>query len=190
MRFTRLVSVAAAAVVGLASAAVGAAPAHAADVTWNKIRNIFSTDVLAIQGGVGTPAGAKVLQWYAPATGAVPQDQQWTIQPVSSTSPYWLIRTASTSNWYALTVDGNSSANGAGMIQWWYTSNNYYQQWSQEAAYIGSQFAGYHFVNRSTGKCLALPGTGGGTTVPPSGVQVIQWTCGSGRDQIWDVTPV
>jgi hypothetical protein len=176
------------AAVGLNPTVATAAPAT--DVTWNKIRNIFSTDVLAIQGGVGTPAGAKVLQWYAPATGAVPQDQQWTIQSAGSSSSYWIIRTASTSNWYALTVDGNSTANGAGMIQWWYTTNNYYQQWSQVAAYIGSSFAGYHFVNRSTGKCLGLPGTNGGATVPPSGVQVIQWTCGSGKDQIWDVTSV
>ncbi|MFI5492513.1 RICIN domain-containing protein [Actinoplanes sp. NPDC051859] len=182
MKFTALrrwlaaVSVGIFIIVGLSPTAAHAnVPGVAAG--WSVITNLETGMVLAIKGGVGEPAGAPAIQWHYPRTVPVPQDQQWIMGPNDTGKA---IRNGGTAHQFALSIQGNSHANGARVVQWWHQPNNRYQSWRTEFAYHNGDFW-YKIINNATGKCLAVA-NGGDLN---AGAAIIQWTCGNGPDQKW-----
>ena len=172
----------AAIVVGLMAAVLNPAPSQAdPSDNWVAIENLKSLHVLALQSPRDAN-GANVIQWsrsYRPGTSEPTYDQQWL--PSQNAEGYWSFRNAGTTDWKALTVNGNNANNGERIISWPYKSTNRYQQWRREnnPAWSGH----YRFVNRGSGLCLAIAG-GGNLGV---GVQAVQWGCGTGPDQAWSL---
>ncbi|MEV4643219.1 RICIN domain-containing protein [Actinoplanes sp. NPDC049548] len=159
-------------------------PAQAAVTSWASLYNNATGNVMAIKGGTGATAGADVIQW-PPAAYTNPQDQYWgrdySVFPQNSANTYFALRTAGTANQFALSVDGNSSANGAKLVQWWFKFDNMFEQWSIARVVTVNGSTVVQYQNRGTGKCIALQG---GSTAP-AGAPLIQFTCGSGPDQLW-----
>lgn len=105
-------------------------------------------------------------------------DQQWL--PVPLGDGYYAFRNAGTPGWQALTVAGGSVRAGAGVVQATYDPTDVFQQWTfTPRTSLGA--GTYWFVNRGSGKCLAI-GRGGSVT---SGTPAVQWHCGLGPDQQW-----
>ena len=78
----------------------------------------------------------------------------------------------------ALDVNGNSTANGASIIQWTYGGGNN-QQWQ-----LVSLTGGYYQIkSRSSGKCMDVAGVS-----TADGALVNQYTCGAGYNQQFTIT--
>ena len=168
----------AAAVVGVLLVTVNPAPSFAAPV-WEVVKNGKGNRsaqplYLTVAGSTGAAAGAAVV--VNPASSSL--NQQWDFEFHSG--PYYIIRNRGTSDMKALSVEGNSSANGARIVQWFYQPTNKYEQWK----YTGLTGGYYKYINVGTGNCLAVEG--GTASTIPSGSQVILWDCGSGLDQQWN----
>ncbi len=168
-----------------ALAVVTPAAAQAAD-TWLTLKvskEAPNSDSLfmAIRGGVSAGAGADALVWtLSKVNGRVVGDQQWKLQPVGYAGQVW-IRNAGTANQFALSVKGNSAANGTPVVQWWFDATNLYQRWLPIE--VGTNGNYTQFENVATGKCLAVEG--GGAETIPRGARLILWNCTRGLDQQW-----
>ena len=76
-------------------------------------------------------------------------------------------------------VSGESTADGAQVIQWTPSTTATNQQWQFRAA----PTAGYvNIVNRNSGKCIDVYGA---STADMAGI--VQWQCGTGANQEWQV---
>nr|WP_296064965.1 RICIN domain-containing protein [uncultured Actinoplanes sp.] len=152
----------------------------AAEVRWQYLSNGKGTPdhqplYMSVYGNVGAPQGtAIVLKRFD--EGPNWQNQQWYFEKWAG---YYMIRSAGTSAWQALSLKGNSSANGTSVIQYAYNAANEYQRW----VLIWLPDGGVKIRNQKTGKCLAVAG-GTAPTVPALS-PVITYDCVNGADQIW-----
>ncbi len=189
MRLRRNFSVVAGLLAGVLVAGAGASAAQAdPSDRWGTLYNQKASRgnagrVLSISGGMSAGAGADAIL-YAPSwrtDGRPAGDQEWikVDAPLSYRGDIFSLRSAGTSNQFALSVKGNSHANGAQLVQWWYDPNNEYQQWKL------TNTAPPQYKNIATGNCLAVE-DGGNPSAPPR-AKVIMWDCGSGLDQRWDL---
>lgn len=79
-----------------------------------------------------------------------------------------------------LAIGAASTAGGAGAIQWNCVAGAYEQMWSTDGPYWVGGEAYYRIINHNSGKCLADPASN-----TNAGVQMIQYGCGSGHEQLW-----
>ncbi|MFI1994580.1 RICIN domain-containing protein [Actinoplanes sp. NPDC020271] len=168
--------------IGVTIAVTQAVPSFAdPSDNWVAMENWKNLMVLGLQSPRDAN-GANVIQWtrsVRPGTSEPTYDQQWL--PSQNAEGYWSFRNAGTTDWKALTVNGNNSNNGERIISWPYKSTNHYQQWRREnnPAWPGH----YRFINRGSGLCLAISGGGSNAL----GAQSVQWSCGTGPDQAWSL---
>ncbi len=145
------------------------------DDNWSSVYNGNSGLFLAVAGS-SNANGAKVVQYHQllQSNGTPIPDQDWLFVPRGG--GYYSLRNAGTSDWKALAVAGHSDENGAKVIQYSYQPSNTDQQWYANP--LGDNI--FQFINRNSGKCLAIPGGS-----PDAGVQAIQYTCRVSTEQLW-----
>ena len=160
-----------AAVIGLTMVVGNATPSFAAQV-WYVLENGKGTpqaQPLYLTIGGGLKGQATLHDSLNSAT------QEWTFQVVSD---YFFIRSGASTQQWALSVLGNSSANKTPVVQYTYQPTNEYQQWREERFDDG-----FRYRNVATKKCLAA--NGGTADRLPNGTGVIIYDCGTGLDQLW-----
>jgi hypothetical protein len=119
-------------------------------------------------------SGAAIVQWdchYGP-------NQNWYFLEKDG---YRRMHSEATGDGKCVDVEGKSGANGARIHQWECQGDS---EGSQEwwVKYMGEDpwFIHVEIVNRRSDKCMDLPGGD-----PTSGVQLTQWDCHGGSNQIW-----
>jgi hypothetical protein len=181
MNVKRGLRVVAAGAVGLVLVGVGATPSLAAEF-WTYERtgkgNASAQEMyLTVNGPLQSGPGASMV--VEPLSGS--GNQQWTFWAPAEAGGNYIIRSGGSTNQYALSISGNSSANGTKVVQWNYEPSNKYEQWHQDDS------NGRRYKNIGTNKCLAV--AGGTASTVANGAQVIIWDCGSGLDQQWADIP-
>jgi hypothetical protein len=167
----------------LAPSPAGATPGDEWRVWINVKKSITPPLVLDIAGN--PPAAASAIAvvsrlTQAPNSSQIIGDEQW--RTVDIGGGKIIFRGAGTSNQFALSIAGNSSADGTQVLQYWYQPDNKYQQWTSTSRTQSDGETWTQFKNVGTGKCLAVAGAIDG--IAP-GDKVIIYSCGSGEDQWW-----
>ncbi|BDI33544.1 hypothetical protein CCAX7_55950 [Capsulimonas corticalis] len=137
---------------------------------WYDIKNVNSGLVLDDAGG-GTANGTQIVQW--PSGGAGAANQLWKFVPVVSFPGNYEIQSVSSGQ--ALDVNGNSTANGASIIQWPYSGASN-QLWNFTPTSRGY----YRIKSVSSGQALNVTASSffnGGSTV--------QWPAGGATNDQW-----
>jgi hypothetical protein len=135
------------------------------------------------------------MMLYAPqnAPGTpVQQNQRWLLPNSSQQEPaedwlmtdegggWWSLRNAATPGWLAMAVSGGRTDQGAPIIVWNYEKGHTEQQWKM-VQLSGDPAETYHFKNRKSGLCLAVPGG-----QLSNYVNLVQWPCEVGHtEQEW-----
>ncbi|WP_405015285.1 RICIN domain-containing protein [Kitasatospora sp. NBC_01539] len=113
--------------------------------------------------GAGTANGTPILQW---SCGNGQANQQW--QFSATDSGYYVITNRNAAgNQQVVDLPNSSTADGTKLTTWARNSGAN-QQWQPVRQSDGA----YHFVSRSSGKCLDIPGAS-----TADGALVQQWTC-------------
>jgi chitodextrinase len=146
--------------------------------TWYQVINAGSGKCVDANGS-GNANGVIVLQWSC-GTSA---NQQWQFRPTSGGYTQVVPRHAQTIAW-DVNIDAYGSAGGTAdgtPVQLWSYGGGANQQWQPVAQSDGT----YHFVVKSTGKCLAMKD---GSMA--DGATVEQRTCATTPAQAFRLVPV
>jgi len=117
--------------------------------------------------GSGTADGANIQQWSCNGTSA----QSFRIED----APGGGKRLINTNSGKCVDVAGSGTSNGTDIRQWSCNGT------AAQAFLVEDRGGGYvRLRNRNSNKCAQVQGTG-------DGADVVQWTCGSGRNQQWRI---
>lgn len=133
------------------------------------IGNVNSRKCVAIPGGTLVPR-TQAIQWDCGQDGDT--DREWWAYDQGDDAygnPIWVFQNVKTK--MCLTAAGNSGYGAA--VQYDCDLTAKYQRWSWDRA--------SRLHSNATGDCLAVPGAQLG-----DGVKLIHWTCGTGREQMWE----
>ena len=141
----------------------GPAPSGPVDTSaWYRLVNTNSGKCVDASGA-GTANGTPILQW---SCGSGQANQQW--QFSATDSGYYVITNRNAAgNQQVVDLPNSSTADGTKLTTWARNSGAN-QQWQPVRQSDGN----YHFVSRSSGKCLDIPGAS-----TADGALVEQWTC-------------
>ncbi|MGW7382719.1 RICIN domain-containing protein [Streptomyces sp. NPDC054794] len=169
-------SVAAALVTVTAAALLSAAPAHAATSAlpgdWSTVINAASGKCLDAKAA-GTANGTVVQQYTCNGTTA----QQWSF--TATGDGYVRINNRNNSSQVVDVTDVSTADNAP--LQLWSYGGGGNQQWLP----VDDGGGAFHFVNRSSGKCLDDPGAS-----TADSVRFVQYTCNGTAAQRFQVVPV
>ena len=154
------------------------APTAPAANTWYQVVNPNSGKCLDAQN-VGTANGTVLQQWSC----GTAQHQQWQFRAISDGYYEVVPRHAQTLAW-DVDLDAPNSSNGTAdgaPVQLWTYGGGTNQLW--QAVPLGD--GTYHFVVKSTGKCLDVRDVS-----KADGGVLQQWACGASAAQVFRLVPV
>jgi len=126
------------------------------------VKSILSSRCLSVDSS-STADGAQIIQWTCLGMNA----QEWTFSPdpADTTGTLFFIKNLNSNK--CLSVDSNSTADGARVIQWNCIGSSG-QKWS---ILFSALETGVRIVNHS-GKCLSVD-----SSSTSNGARIIQWRC-------------
>lgn len=143
-----------------------------ASTQWYVVKNLATGKYLSVSGG-STANDAPIVQ--SPLVSHL-QAQAWTFTYEGSA---WVFRSATSTNWKAISISKGSKLRGAPAIQYTYEPGVLNEEWLEGPADEG--VAGVKFKNANSGMDLEIPGSN-----PDSGTAVDQWTdVYNAHNEVW-----